>query len=293
MADHKRKKVALVTGASSGIGFAAAKEFAKRGYKTYSCARRLEPMESLKEYGVTPVACDVTSSDSVMKLRELINKENNGYLDILYNNAGQSCSLPAFDVTDDQFKQCYEVNVFAPMRFTRDFGPMLIKAQGVVGFTGSVAGIVPFPFSSIYGSSKAAIHQYSAMIRPELEPLGVKVINVITGGVNTNIADTRTFPEDSIYQVPGMKEALVERLQMAVRNNPILPEEYARQVADDFERVTLRGKLNVYRGLMCYLLGYLMNWCPRFIAEQVFVRKFKMTEAFDALRQKYTKSIVD
>lgn len=288
-----RQKIALVTGASSGIGFAAAKEFALRGYKTYCCARRMEPMEPLKQFGVIPVVCDVTSVESVTLLKNRISQESDGYLDVLYNNAGQSCSLPAIDVTDDMFKQCYEVNVFAPMRLTREFAPLLIKAKGVVGFTGSVAANVPFPFSSIYGSSKAAIHQYAAGLRIEMEPFGVRVLNVVTGGVNTNIADTRGIPEDSFFQVPGMNEAIRERQQMAVRNHPMLPEVYARKVADDLEQVTLRGKLNVYRGKMGSILGCLMFWCPRFIVEKAFIWKFNLGDAFEKIRQKYSKLNVD
>lgn len=288
-----RQKVALITGASSGIGFATSKEFASRGYKTYCCARRLEPMEPLKEFGIIPVACDVTSIESVQDLRDKISRECDGYLDVLYNNAGQSCSLPSLDVTDDQFKQCFEVNVFAPMKLTREFGLLLIKAKGVVGFTGSVSGIVPFPFSSVYGASKAAIHQYAAEIRPELEPFGVRVLNIITGGVKTNIADTRPLPENSLYNVPGMHEALKERQEMAVRNNPLSAEAYASQVADDFEGVTLGGYLNVYRGTKALLLGHMMLWCPRFIAEWVLIYKFGMSGVFSQIRKKYSKSNID
>lgn len=288
-----RQKVALVTGASSGIGFATAKEFASRGYRTYSCARRTEPMEPLKEHGVIPVACDVTSPESVAKLKDLIATECNGYLDILYNNAGQLCSLPALDVTDDIFTQCFEVNVFAPMRLTREFAPLVIKAHGVVGFTGSVSGVVPIPYSAVYGATKAAIHQYAAILRLELEPFGVRVLNIITGGVKTNIADTRGIPEFSFYQVPGMKKALTKRQQMAVRNKPMLPEVYARKVADDFELTTLGGKFNVYRGKMASLLGFLMLWCPRFLVERIFIWKFCLTEPFRYITQKYAKTNVD
>lgn len=288
-----RQKVALITGASSGIGFATSKEFASRGYKTYCCARRLEPMEPLKKYGVIPVACDVTSIESVRELKEKISRECDGYLDVLYNNAGQSCTLPALDVTDEQFKQCFEVNVFAPMRLTREFGPLLIKAKGVVGFTGSVSGIVPFPFSSVYGSTKAAIHQYAANIRPELEPFGVRVLNIVTGGVKTNIADTRPLPEDSLFNVPGMQEALKERQEMAVRNKPLSAEAYASQVADDFEGLTLGGYLNVYRGKMALFLGHMMLWCPRFIAERALIYKFRMSDVFSHIRKKYAKSNID
>lgn len=283
------QKVALVTGASSGIGFATAVEFAKRGFKTYACARRLEPMEPLKGYGIITVTCDVTKIESVRKLHDLIKEENDGKLDVLFNNAGQSCTFPAVDVTDDAVSQCFEVNVFAPVRLTREFTDLLVNAKGTVGFTGSVSGLVPFPFSSIYSATKAAIHQYAAVLRLEMKPFGVKVLNFVTGGVKTNIADTRDLPENSWFNVPGIDAALVERKQMAARNNPMPAEKFAKQIVDDFEYQTLGGKLNLYRGQLATFLGHLMSWCPRFLVEKALIRKFKMQNVFAYIAQKNSK----
>ena len=84
-------------------------------------------------------------------------------------------------------KQCFEVNVFGAIRTVRELVPLIINAQGVIGFTGSVSGIIPFPFSCIYSASKAAIHQYAATLRLEMKPFGVKVINIVTGGVKLTL----------------------------------------------------------------------------------------------------------
>lgn len=284
-----RQKTALITGASSGIGYATAAEFAKRGYKTFACARRLEPMQPLKRLGVTVFSCDVSLIESVREAKAFLTKETDGYLDVLFNNAGQSCTFPAVDVTDEDFKQCFEVNVFGPIRLTRELAPLLINAKGTVGFTGSVSGLIPFPFSSIYSSTKAAIHQYAATLRIEMKPFGVKVLNVITGGVKTNIADTRDLPQDSLFRVPGIEEALIERKQMAARNNPMLAEKYAKKVADDFEKLTIEGRLNVYRGHMASFLGFLLLWCPRFVVERQLVRKFRLQTVYQKITEKYAK----
>lgn len=285
-----RQKTALVTGASSGIGYATALEFAKRGYKTFACARRLEPMEPLKAHGVIIFSMDVSSLESVNEGRKFLTEQTDGYLDVLYNNAGQSCTFSALDVTDEVAKQCFEVNVFGPIRLTRELAPLLINAKGTVGFTGSVSGIVPFPFSCIYSASKAAIHQYAATLRLEMKPFGVKVINVITGGVKTNIEDKRDLPPNSYYNVPGIEEAMMERKQMAKRNKPMEPELYAYRVVNDFESLTLSGKLNVYRGTMATILGYSLNWFPRFILEMILVKKFKLEAVFAQVRAKYSKA---
>ncbi|CAG89521.2 DEHA2F17886p [Debaryomyces hansenii CBS767] len=289
-----RQKSALVTGASSGIGYATAIEFARRGYQVFAGARRLEPMEPLaKEHGIIIFQLDVSSTESVKKAKNLIIEKTGGYLDILYNNAGQSCTFPALDVTDEWFKQCYEVNVFGPMRLVRELGPLVINSQGTIGFTGSVSGIMPFPLSCTYSSSKAAIHQYAASLRIEMKPFNVKVINIVTGGVRTNIEDTRPLPESSLYNVPGMKETLVERQQMAKRNNPISAESYAKKVVSDFEKSRVNGALNIYRGRMATFLGYLLYWCPRFLVEIIFIRKFKLTAIYKTIRTKYSKEHLD
>ncbi|EGW31391.1 uncharacterized protein SPAPADRAFT_61958 [Spathaspora passalidarum NRRL Y-27907] len=287
----ERQRVALVTGASSGIGLATAIEFAKRGYKVFAGARRLEPMQVLKdEYGVIIFQLDVSDLDSVKNAKKFIQEQTgDDYLDFLYNNAGQSCTFPAIDVTDEQVKQCFEVNVFGPVRVVRELAPLVINAKGVIGFTGSVSGCVPFPFSSIYSATKAAIHQYAATLRVDLKPFDVKVINIVTGGVKTNIEDKRDLPSTSLYNVPGIKNAFDQRRQMAKKNNPIPPEVYAKGVVDDFENASLGGKLNIYRGRMAFFLGHLMYFVPRFIVELALLRKFGLFGVFDAIKQKYSK----
>lgn len=286
-----RKKVALVTGASSGIGFATAIEFAKKGYIVFAGARRLEPMQKLKdEYGINIFKLDVSDLNSVQRAKEYIkNQTRSEYLDFLYNNAGQSCTFPATDVTDEQIKQCFEVNVYGPMRIVREFIPLLINAKGVIGFTGSVSGIVPFPFSCVYSATKAAIHQYAAVLRLELKPFGVRVINIVTGGVKTDIEDKRSLPPSSLYNVSGIDFAFNERRQMAARNKPMPAHIYAKKVVGDFETAQLGGTLNYYRGRMAIFLSFVLTFVPRRIVEWGLVRKFKLSLVFQTIHEIYSK----
>lgn len=290
---ESRPKYALVTGASSGIGFATALEFARRGITTFACARRLEPMEPLKEKGIIVFRCDVSLLESVKEAKKFVAENTGGYLDYLYNNAGQSCTFPCSDVTDEAFMQCFEVNVFGCIRMTRECLPLVINAKGTIGFTGSVSGLIPFPFSSIYSSSKAAIHQFAATLRIEMKAFDVKVINIVTGGVKTDIADTRALPEDSLFQVPGIKQAMSERQQMAARNDPIPAEVYAYKVVDDFQNLSINGSLNIYRGKMATFLGHLLLWFPRYWLETILIRKFKLSAVYEAVRTKYSKEKLD
>lgn len=280
-------KLALVTGASLGIGYDLAKELATRGYTVFAGARRVSQMESLKKYGVIPIELDVTSAGSIERAKVLIEKYGDK-LDILFNNAGTSCLLPCIDVSDDNFRDCYEVNVFGPMRTVRILAPLVINAQGIIAFTSSVSGIVPFPFSSVYSSLKAAISQYSATLRIEMKPFNVKVMTVITGGVDTNIADTRPMPESSLYNIPELLPALEERKSLAKRNAPQTPQTFAKNVCDDLEHTTSpTSPLFRYRGTMGFFLGTLLQWCPRWLVERIFIFKFGLRKGFKKLYLDY------
>lgn len=287
----ERKKVALVTGASGGIGYATAIEFAKRGYHVFAGARRLEPMKPLQEtYGINIFQLDVSSLESVKNAKKyIIDQTGDSYLDVLYNNAGQSCTFPCIDVKDDDFKLCYEVNVFGPMRTVRELAPLIINAKGTIGFTGSVSGFIPFPFSATYSSTKAAINQYANTLQFEMLPFGVKVINFVTGGVDTSIADTRPLPEDSLFNVSGMKEAFFERQAMAVRNKPMSAQAYATKVVNDFENAKLGGVVQYYRGSKASLLYYVHKIFPTFVLQYFLMERFKLLLVFATIKKKFEK----
>lgn len=281
------EKYALVTGASSGIGKATAKELNKRGYTVFACARRVEQMDDLVSLGIQPLLLDITDKDNVQQVKKIIVQKTGNNLDLLYNNAGQSCTMPASDVTDEMILQCFEVNVIAQMRMTREFLPLLINSKGVVLFTGSLAGVAPFPFGSVYGSTKLAIHQYAHGLHLELKPLGVKVVNVITGGVNTDIADKRPLPLDSLYACPEMTYCFAARQSMAVKNKPMSLEKFAYGVVNDL--LSSNPPLNIYHGTKSWLVPFFINWFPNWVVELVFERFFKLTPVFNFLKSKYSK----
>lgn len=117
------------------------------------------------------------------------------------NNAGVSYVVPALDINLDEARKLFDVNVFGIMRMCQVFSPLLIQAQGTIVMIGSLSGVIPMVFSSVYNASKAALHAYANSLRVELAPLGVKVITVVTGGVKSRIAAhvTHVLPENSLY----------------------------------------------------------------------------------------------
>ncbi|CDO95541.1 unnamed protein product [Kluyveromyces dobzhanskii CBS 2104] len=286
-------KYALVTGASSGIGLEVTKELLRRGWYVYACARRTNPMEELRaEFGerCIPRKLDVSNHNDIIQLKLKLEQElPDQKLHLLYNNAGQSCTLPALDATDEAIENAFRVNVFGPINSCRELSPLIINAKGTIVFTGSLAGICPFPFGAIYSSTKAAIHQYARVLHVELSPLGVRVINVITGGVATDIADKRPLPESSIYNFPEGVKALHSRQKMSEKNQPMSPADYARETVNDIENVSV-DPVDVYRGTMATVVRWLMLLVPYSLLEWGLRKKFKLDPVYAVLGKRQLQS---
>ncbi|KAF2639129.1 NAD(P)-binding protein [Massarina eburnea CBS 473.64] len=195
------KKYALITGCTpGGIGHFLAIEFASKGFHVLATVRDPTKYTTPSE-NITYVPLELTSTDSIKALRATVSQITGGKLDILYNNAGRNYTVAALDIKDHEVRQVFETNVFAVMKMCRTFVPLLIETKGTIVQTGSLAGLMPYVFGSGYNASKAALHAYSDTLRVELAPLGVRVLNIVTGGVKSNLARVeRKLPEDSYYQ---------------------------------------------------------------------------------------------
>ncbi|KAL9580904.1 MAG: hypothetical protein Q9212_004208 [Teloschistes hypoglaucus] len=109
-------------------------------------------------------------------------------------------TVPALDISLAEIQTTFSTNVFAVMNICATFSPLLIRSRGTIVQIGSIAGMIPYVFGSVYNASKAALHAYSDTLRVELAPFGVGVITVATGAVRSNIARTeRVLVVDSLY----------------------------------------------------------------------------------------------
>jgi 1-acylglycerone phosphate reductase len=193
-------KSVLITGCSSGIGHALAREFKSQGLRVFATARKTDSIADLAALGIETLPLEATSSESIEALKAEVSSRTGGKLDFLVNNAGRNYTVPALEVEMHEIEATFAVNVFAVMRMTQAFAPLLIEAQGTVAMIGSLAGEMPYVFGSVYCASKAALHGYTDTLRLELKPFKVRVVNVVTGGVKSQIARTvRTLRSDSIY----------------------------------------------------------------------------------------------
>ena len=178
-------RVALVTGASSGIGEAAALELARRGFTVYGAARRVDRMAGLADRGVHVIEMDVTDDASMTSGVERILREQ-GRIDVLVNNAGYGSYGALEDVPMEEARRQFEVNVFGLARLTQLVLPHL-RAQhsGRIVNVSSIGGKMYEPLGAWYHATKFAVEGLSDSLRVELAPHGVHVIVIEPGAIRT------------------------------------------------------------------------------------------------------------
>lgn len=191
-----KDKTALITGASSGIGEAFARELARRGSNLVLVARRLERLENLafeltKNYGVKVlvVALDLTAESAISALRTEL-KNQNVEIDLLINNAGFGTS-GGFETEDlERVFEEIDLNVKALVGLTHSFIPeMLNRNGGSIINVASTAAFQPVPTMAVYGATKAFVLSFSEALWAEFESRGVRVLALCPGGTETDFFD--------------------------------------------------------------------------------------------------------
>ena len=179
----------LVTGASTGIGLAITKYLASRGMHVFAGARNQEALESLAQNPkVTPLKLDVTNAEDIKQAKKIIEEKTSG-LFALVNNAGIAKGGPLMDVSVEDLRAQFEVNLFGVHQITQAFFPLLLKAKGRIVMMSSDSGFFATPFFGPYCSSKFALEGYADSLRREITPYGVKVIIIEPGRITTPIWD--------------------------------------------------------------------------------------------------------
>ncbi len=177
--------VALVTGASSGIGLHAARALARNGWTVYAAARRLDRMAELESDGVRTFAMDVTDEGSMTAGVQRI-LEAEGRLDLLVNNAGYGSYGALETVPLDMARDQFEVNVFGAARLIQLVLPtMRAQRSGRIINVSSVGGVMYEPLGSWYHATKFALEGLSDSLRVELESFGIDVVLVQPGPILT------------------------------------------------------------------------------------------------------------
>ncbi|HEV7184431.1 MAG TPA: oxidoreductase [Leifsonia sp.] len=178
-------KVALVTGASSGIGEATAMQLREAGYTVYAAARRVERMRHLTKSGIRPLAMDITDDQPIRAGIEQILAET-GRIDVLVNNAGYGSYGAVEDIPMEEARRQFDVNVFGAARLTQLVLPhMRQQHSGTIVNITSMGGKITTPLGAWYHATKFALEAISDALRMEVKPFGIDVVIIEPGGIKT------------------------------------------------------------------------------------------------------------
>ncbi len=178
----------FITGASTGLGRAAAVLFAGKGWKVFATMRNPDAAGDLAGVdGVTLLKLDVTQPDQIAAAAKAALSA--GPVDVLFNNAGYGLAGPFEGASDSQLVDEIHTNLLGVMRVTQAFLPsMRERRSGQIVSTTSIGGLVTFPFNSVYHATKWGLEGWSESLAYELEPFGIQVKTVAPGGIATDFA---------------------------------------------------------------------------------------------------------
>jgi uncharacterized protein len=229
-------RVAVVTGASSGIGLATAKALARAGARLALVSRSEARLQAAAQevaraagggYPSLLLPCDVSDPEAVLTMADRVRRDA-GTPDIVVNNAGIGHWAPVVELSLERIRAVFEVNFFGAVHCTKAFLPaMLERREGTVVFVSSGFGALPFPYTAAYCASKHAVNGFAGSLRAEIEPLGVNVLLVLPGSTRTAFFEANAYPADVLSRY------LFQRL--------VPPERVARRIV----RAVIRGRRRV------------------------------------------------
>jgi NAD(P)-dependent dehydrogenase (short-subunit alcohol dehydrogenase family) len=233
-------KVAVVTGAASGIGRALAQQLGAKGWKLALCDIDAKGLaETAQPLGAMTRALDVSKREAVEAFAAAV-LEKHGHVDLVVNNAGVDLAETIADVSYADFEWLFGINFWGVVYGTKAFLPAMLKrGSGAIVNVSSVFGLVGWPSHGTYSAAKFAVRGFTEALRHELDGTGVRSICVHPGGIRTNIVRNGRFFKDA--EGSATKEASVAMF-----------DGLARTTADKAAQTILRG---VERGSRRILIG--------------------------------------
>ncbi|MFB8280303.1 SDR family oxidoreductase [Nocardia colli] len=234
------QKLIVVTGASTGMGAATARELARQGFHVLAGVRRDSDADAIRSTGIEPVILDITKSEQVAALAARVADDPRA-LHALVNNAGIQVNAPVEALPIEQWRNVFEVNLFGHIAVTQSLLPALLRSKGRVINISSVGGKVAMATYGAYAGTKFALEAVSDSLRREVAPLGVHVVVVEPGGVRTEMA-TRGIETANTLAAKMTPEHDERYGKLVQANNKFMASGTASGVtADDAARVIAKA----------------------------------------------------
>lgn len=258
-------KVAIVTGSSSGIGYAVCQQLLEKSYTVYGFSRR-----GLAPDGVYAMSVDISDKAAVEKaVGEIFHKE--GKIDILAANAGMGISGPVETASAEDVRRQMDVNFFGQVYSVQAVLPVMRQQnEGHIIFTSSVAAPIAIPYQGYYSASKAAVNSLALALRNEVKPFNIRVSIAQLGDCSTGFTDVRKKDETKADIYKSCRSS-VEAMEKDERNG-YSPEYAAKAIVNIAEKsspapiYTVGGKYKVFT-LLFRLLPARLSY---FIVEKMY-----------------------
>ena len=274
----------LVTGASTGIGRATVLRLDGAGWQVFAGVRKEEDAASLRAEAsgrLAPVTLDVTDAGQIAAAAELIEREADGGLDGLVNNAGVAVPGPLETVPLEDLRHQLEVNLVAYVAVTQAMLPQIRRAEGRVVFLSSIGGRIAFPFGGPYHASKFATEAIGDVFRQELRPWGLKVSLIEPGSIDTPIwGRGQRKAEDIEAKAPRtnlLYGAAIEKFRKVIADTAergIPPEKVATAISHALE--SPRPKSRYLVGLDAKVQARLKPLIPTALFDRIVARQLNL-----------------
>jgi NAD(P)-dependent dehydrogenase (short-subunit alcohol dehydrogenase family) len=263
-------KIAIVTGASSGIGQATAERLASAGYKVYGTSRRAAQSG---QRSFEMLTLDVTSDASVeAAVTEVMRAE--GRIDLLVNNAGFGVAPGGAEESSiEQARSIFDTNFFGIVRMTRAVVPHMRRGSGRIINIGSVLGFLPMPFGALYAATKHAIEGYSESLDHELRTRGIRVSVIEPAYTKTQFDANFLEPDAKLDEYREARAALDKRLKevMAEADRPGVVAAVVLRAAS-----AMRPKLRYTAGGLASRLRWLRRFAPAVVMDAGIRRDLRL-----------------
>lgn len=269
--------VAIVTGASSGIGEATAELLANSGYKVYGTSRKGAGTDS-RSYKM--IALDVNSDESVgAALSEIIKIE--GRIDLVVNNAGFGVAPGGAEESSiEQSKMIFDTNFFGIVRMTRAVVPYMRKqGEGRIINIGSILGLIPAPYMATYAATKHAVEGFSESLDHELRTRGIRVSVIEPGYTNTQFEANTQEVDAKLDEYTIARKALAKLIKVAVAggDDPKVVANVVLKAAN-----AKHPKLRYAAGKLACRLSFLRRFAPAALVD-IGIRKELKLDSLDKI----------
>lgn len=264
-------KVALVVGASSGMGKACAEYLKNHGYIVYGTSRKAifpDLLPENREGTIQMIPLDVTQEKSIKEAVDYIVK-NEGQINILLNCAGYALGGAVEDISNDEAHDIFDTNFFGMMSVIRHVLPIMRKQNtGLIVNISSVAGFIALPFQSMYSASKYAVEAMTECLRMEVKPFGIRVSMIDPGDIRTNFTSSRKTAKAALIN-PTYKERHIKAVETMIKDELNGPDPEI--VVKAFEKI-LNSKnppIRTVVGIKYKCVAFLKRILPSRVVEYV------------------------